>query len=765
MKKLFTGLLIFLSTTKIIAQQAEVIGVVRDAITHESIPGANVLINGTTNGTVTDSVGHYHLQLAEGEYTLAYTFIGYEMLTKKISLKTNEARILNVQLSGSSKELSTVVVSAGKFEQKLEEVTMSMAVIKHEHIEKANTNNMEHLMEEVPGVTVIDGQANIRGGSGFSYGAGSRVLILVDDLPLLTADANDTKWSFLPTENIEQVEVLKGASSALFGSSALNGVINFRTGWAGDKPQSSFTLYSGIYDTPRREEIRWWHEERFISGFNFNHSRKIGRLDLVFGGHYLNDDGYRMGETEKRVRGNIKTRYHFNFLPGLVAGINANIQQAKGGLFLLWDNDSTGAYIPQGGLDTASTTISYYTTTRTNVDPFITYTGAHDNHKLRGRYFKSNNQNNTNQQSQAAMYYGEYQYQRTLAKILTLTIGTSYLKNIVKSELYGDHSQENSSLFGQLDLKYKRLNLSIGGRYENFRNDTLGSSKKSIVRYGLNYHFFKATYLRASYGQGFRYPSIAEQFIRTQVGKIVIYPNDRLKPEKGWTSEIGLQQILMDKSWTVVLDAARFWSEYTDMMEFTFGRYSNSFSPDSLFGFGFRSENIGNTRITGYDLSVSGKGDLFGLPSMFSIGYTIINPIKKDFDPLVDTAGSIFGTADYNVLKYRYRKMWKIDTEINYKQLSIGFDARYYSYMENVDAAFQNDILPPYGYYAIPGVKHYRSIHNMGDWVYDGRISYTIKQHFTIACIIKNCFNTEWTTRPADLQEPRNYNLQLSLKF
>ena len=76
--------------------------------------------------------------------------------------------------------------------------------------------------------------------------------------------------------------------------------------------------------------------------------------------------------------------------------------------------------------------------------------------------------------------------------------------------------------------------------------------------------------------------------------------------------------------------------------------------------------------------------------------------------------------------------------------------------MENVDAIFQS---------IIPGVKHYRSIHNLGDWVYDGRISYKVQKNVTIACIIKNCFNTEWATRPADLQEPRIYNLQADVKF
>ncbi|MBK6986176.1 MAG: TonB-dependent receptor plug domain-containing protein [Bacteroidetes bacterium] len=79
---------------------------------------------------------------------------------------------------------------------------------------------------------VSDGQASIRGGSGYSYGAGTRVLMLVDEMRMISADAADIKWNYLPLENLEQVEVIKGAASALFGSSAMNGVINMRTAYA-----------------------------------------------------------------------------------------------------------------------------------------------------------------------------------------------------------------------------------------------------------------------------------------------------------------------------------------------------------------------------------------------------------------------------------------------------------------------------------------------------------------------------------------------------
>jgi hypothetical protein len=80
-------------------------------------------------------------------------------------------------------------------------------------------------------VVTGDGQASIRGGSGWSYGAGSRVLVLYDDLPLLSAEGADAKWALIPMENIESMEVIKGAASSIYGSGALNGVINFRTGY------------------------------------------------------------------------------------------------------------------------------------------------------------------------------------------------------------------------------------------------------------------------------------------------------------------------------------------------------------------------------------------------------------------------------------------------------------------------------------------------------------------------------------------------------
>jgi Outer membrane receptor for ferrienterochelin and colicins len=63
------------------------------------------------------------------------------------------------------------------------------------------------------------------------------VLLLLDDIPVLQPDAGTPNWDDLPVENIAQIEVIKGAASALYGSSAMNGIVNVRTAYAGSEPE------------------------------------------------------------------------------------------------------------------------------------------------------------------------------------------------------------------------------------------------------------------------------------------------------------------------------------------------------------------------------------------------------------------------------------------------------------------------------------------------------------------------------------------------
>ncbi len=744
---------LFVSPSLFAQDKGVVMGMVRDAATRESLPGVNVVVNGMGTA-VTDSRGTYSVTVNAGNVVIGFRYVGFTTQEKVLVLAPAEARIVNIDLYVESMMLNTVVVSAGKFEQKLEEVTVSMSVIKPQLIENTNATSLDAVLDQVPGVTVIDGQANIRGGSGFSYGAGSRVLMLVDDLPMLAADANDIKWSHLPVEIIDQVEVMKGASSALFGSSAMNGVINVRTAYPKAKPETNMNWYTGWYGDPEREQLKWWTGSQRYSGLSFSHLEQLGQFDVVLGGNAFKDDGYRQGEIEKRYRLSGNLRYRFPKTDGLSIGVNTSVTFTEGGNYLLWQNDSTGAYLPLGGLVDSTTTLSDYQTTRTNIDPYLTYLGKHGgSHKVRTRYFKSANRNNTNQESFATNYFGEYLYQRPIGTFLTTTVGFCDMYSDVIGELYENHFSNNFGIFAQLDGKVGRLKISAGGRLETNETDNEHKESIPVLRMGVNYQVTKSTFFRASYGQGYRYPSIAEKFIKTRVGNIVIYPNDSIESETGWTAEAGIKQAVKLGGWQGYLDVAGFWSEYQDMMEFTFGRYGTITDP--LFGFGFQSVNIGNTRIAGIDVELVGDGNIGRVPVTILCGYTWIDPIQLDFDPAKDT---LKNSANYNVLKYRYRHTFKGDIEFNPGKFLAGMSVRYNSFMENIDAVFESDG-------TIPGVEHYRQIHDYGDWVFDLRAGYRVSGNFRIIINVKNMFNHEYMGRPADMQPPRSYTIQLDMKF
>ncbi|MFH0865091.1 MAG: TonB-dependent receptor [Bacteroidota bacterium] len=770
MKKFYLTFLFFSLSMLIFAQKATITGKVIDSQTKEALIGVAVVAD-DKNGITTDIHGSYVLYLDAGAYKISYKFIGYAGETRELTLKADAIETINISLVPSSSMLDEMVVSAGKFEQKLSDVTVSIQIIKPSMIENTNTNSIEQIIDKTPGVTIMDDQASIRGGSGYSYGAGSRVLLLVDDLPMLSGDAGDVKWNFAPVENIEQIEVIKGAASALYGSSALNGIINIRTSYPGNTPRTKIIFNSGLYNNPRRKEIIWWGSAQPVfAGTQFLHSRKIGNFDLTIGANLFSDQGYRLKDDEQRYRININTRYRDKKIEGLSYGINANTMNVKGNEFLLWKDADSGAYRPS---DSWTQEIN---NSRMNIDPYIVYFNEEGNrHSLRTRFYQINNKNNTEQSSRSYLYYGEYQFQRHFKKDLTLTTGLTGTYNYAIADIYGtdNHYAASGGAFVQTDKKIKLLTISFGARYEIFKMDDDYDNSKPVFRTGLNYQIAKATFIRGSFGQGFRYPAIAEKYISTTAGSLKIFPNDTLRPEKGWSAELGIKQGFRVSKWYGYLDIAGFWTQYHDMIEFTFGEYVPDSIPnptleDQFNYLGFKAYNISNAQINGFDVTIMGQGKFFGLPATLLLGYTYTNPIDLDVN-----RDSLKSTND-NILKYRYYHSAKGDFEVEYKKVAIGVSFDYHSFMINIDKAFEDPITIN-GYpliqqngdtlFFLPGLKQYRNQHHTGDAIFDCRISLQVTETSKLSLIVKNISNREYMIRPGDIQPPRSFALQYALKF
>ncbi len=814
------------------AQTGILKGTVSNGKNKETIIGASVILQSDPKiGTITDFNGNYELKLPVGKQSVIFTFTGMQADTLTLTIKEGQVTTFSVEMNDTAQELGLTVVSAGKFEQSLGEVTVSMEVIKPNLVENKNTKSIQTALEQAPGLVILDSEPQIRGGSGFNFGVGTRVGVYVDDLPISIGDVGKPEWSFIPVENLEQIEVIKGASSVLYGSSALNGIINIRTAYPKSEPVTNVNVFTGMYSTPATKEAKWWDGVANFSGLNFFHSRKIGQFDFVIGGNALYDHNYigppdvnvylncptcpnltRTSENfdkyqsypiskndvaDKKGRLNFNLRYRFKKVEGLSVGVNGNFMMAHSNFSLVWDNTGAGMYSAYPGTMTIQDMFLFY------VDPFITYfTKKGYRHSLKTRINHTDNDNGNNQSNRSTVYFGDYQFQRAWKSLdgLTMTAGLtgsyvdSWSQLYVASDTNGLNNSKNVAGYMQLDKKFWKdvINFSGGVRYEFFQINEQEFVTKPVVRGGISIKAAKETYFRTSYGQGYRFPTIAEKYIQTSAGGLGVFPNQTLQPETSWNFEMGIKQGFKLGKFFGYIDIAGFWQEYTNAMEYVFAQWKPQLGLSSN---GFRFMNTADIQVRGIDISIIGRGQFtkhFGMNVL--AGYTYTNP--KNLDPdfefgtdSVDTDNSISGIQGNeltfkntsidttNILKYRFNHIAKIDVEFFYKKFTLGYSCRYYSYMKNLDRNFyalDNTVLqtglPQYrGDIYIPsqqGVSDKIIIgdNKHGNIVMDIRLSYQISPSHKIALISNNFLNREYSLRPLKIEAPRTISLQYTLK-
>ena len=744
------------------AQSSQLIGFVKDYSNKEALQGAVVRLGKVA--VITDANGAFTIAYdatnKENSNQLHVSFVGYQDYSQAIHFGSNQNTIV-ILLKPSETLLNQTVISAGRFEQSVKRMVVSTEVIQPYLIQNRNTTMMDKLLDQVPSVNVIDGQINIRSGSGWTYGAGSRVMVLVDDMPFLTGDAGQVKWNFVPIENVKQVEVVKGASSVLYGSSALSGIVHLRTEMATDKPITRISTFSGLYSKPQRESLIWNSNVQMQHGLSIFHTAKKNQLTYAFSGNYFKDNGYRQGESDHRLRFNANLKWQSK--NRVSYGLNLGTLISDGGSFLLWDSYQKG-YSVLGGQITTTKSSNFY------ADPQISfYTGAFK-HNVRGRfmYIKNDITNpdpNINQDNSSRNTFAEYQIQRFITELqLTITAGMSNSLSYSNSPLYqGVQSSRNHAAFLQLDQTIrKKLTLNAGARWEYFQmNET--SESKPVFRTGANYEIGKATFLRASFGQGYRFPSIAERYIETSVGLLNIFPNPNLGSETGWNAEMGLKQGFSFFGVKGFVDVAYFHTQYQNMIDFNFGVWRQVDPLNPFSGIGFKTLNIGETKIRGWDLSMNANGKLGPVKVQTIVGYTYTNPIMLDVNKpfAIDSIGNNYTfkstrSDSTDVLKYRFKHLVKWDIQLEYKAWQFGYSLRYNSFMENIDRVFLS---------IVAGMQEARDANRGGNTIMDARFAYQINARMKMALVISNVLNVEVMTRPADIRPPRLSIIQFNYSF
>lgn len=749
MKAFYVFLLIAVIFGSVNAQSdaARVSGVITDQSTGESLPGVNILFQ-KTKGTVSNEKGAFSITADPGNLSLTFRIVGYKPVQRQLQLKPGDSIFVRVAMEQDVIVMDQVVVTASRIEQKMAELTVSMSLIKPDQVSGNHIINASELMNKAPGIEVMDGQASVRGGSGFSYGAGSRVLALLDGLPVLASDAGNIRWQFLPLDNISQIEIIKGASSVAYGSSALNGVINFRTADATSIPSTLAYAEAGVYMSPSRKAWKWWERSPAHATTGFYHLRKNGNTDIGFGANLFADEGYRKRNDDNAARISFKIKHFDKKRPGLHYGLALNGGLTRKTDFVLWENAATGALVHD------SSTATRLHGTFFALDPFLVY--SHPNktrHEFKARLQRSDNQfpDGDQNNSEAITLYAEYQLRAALGKTTYLSAGLSETASVINSRFYGDHQSLNAGAFAQFEIQaMPRLNVVAGGRVEFNSLDGKNDNLVPLFRAGLNYQLKDYTYLRASFGQGYRYPSIAEKHASTTLGAVKIFPNPFVKSESGWNAETGIRQGIKLGGFSGQADLALFYSQNKNMIEFIFGIYPN---PDGTFSFGFRADNLEASRVYGGELEWMLMKKTNALTHSINGSYVYMYPVQ--FNPM---SGKNTGM----MLKYRRHHTLKMQYSVRYSKLDLGMGLYVRSKLLRIDDVFLDELTREG---LLPGFYDYWQNGNKANVVADVSLGYSLSEIFRLSLVVKNISNTEYMGRPGDIQPPRSISLRFSAAF
>jgi iron complex outermembrane receptor protein len=333
-----------------------------------------------------------------------------------------------------------------------------------------------------------------------------------------------------------------------------------------------------------------------------------------------------------------------------------------------------------------------------------------------------------------------------------VTSGVSENLNVIKSNFYGDHQGFNLGIFSQLEAVFTdRLRATTGIRLEQNWLDTEFDKLIPLFRAGLNYRVFDYTFLRASFGQGYRFPSVAEKYASTTLGSVRIFPSLFIQPEKGWNAEIGAKQGIAAGGFTGFVDLAFFYSQNTNMIEFIFGNYP--VPGKDQYGLGFKATNTEASRVYGTELQASFLKTSGRISQNLNGGYVFLHPVEFNIN-----TGKNTGV----MLKYRRKHSFTANYDLSAGKLRFGISLFMKSKMLNIDDVFVN---PMTREDILPGFYDYWNKNNKGYALADANIGYQINRGFKLSCMVKNITNTIYMGRPGDIQPQRNFSLRLSGEF
>lgn len=635
MLKMIKKLLLLLLPAFVIASGVD--GIVKDKNNGEPLAYVNVFFDGTDIGTTTNEDGYFSLsEIPLDEGTLEFSMIGYEPQSMQLTFPTDET--LNVLLEKTLIEMSSIVITGTRTERYLKDVPVTTQVLKGSKLRESGSVDVSQVLNELTGVAIVENQFGVSAElSGFDA---DHILVLVDGMEMVGRTNGQFDISQIPTDQIERIEVVKGASSALYGSEAMGGIINIIT----KEPQTDFGIAiggdAGSYGRYNGNIALTGGFANWKSKLYFN-TRHYGGNDLNNGSLWENGSSYKKYGTGIRVENS-------DFIKGILR-INNNI---------FWETQS---------LNTE--------------DIFEDVT---DNIRLANRLEYEGNRENIKYKTGIEYSYYDHLYEQYVISSGYKKSSDTTIDQLLKTDMTFEVGKQSHKVNGGIGYEYESIDsdrISPSFKYSNifygFAQDEWNISPKLIFLTGIraDVHSLYGDYyspkfslmykpepisrIRLSYGKGFKAPTFKEMFLDYYVIQIgyKIIGNAELEPEVS-------NSIIFDiERWKTSRYHGRiniFYNEIQNLIDYI----SRGYNDTGLHV--WQTANIYKAKTKGFDIDFT----YFFTPKIeFVIGYSYLDTWDVDNESPINLKAKHKGNS-----KLRLQLPWGIN--LNLRAQYVG--ERYY---------------------------------------------------------------------------------------
>lgn len=564
-------------------------GQVVDAESGEGLSYVNIVFDHDAMLTTTsDHQGQFHIDgLTREWYDVKFIMIGFR--TYHIDTITSASSPLHIELQPESYLADEVVVSASRKSQHLKLAPASVSLVTRQQLLERGTTSFDEALTGINGILATRSSnsnvqsISIRGASEVAGGGiGNRVLLLLDGRPAITPESGGALWNLVPLGAVERIEVIKGAYSSLFGSSAMGGIVNIITREPKADSRTELSMNYGFYDKPPTY-VDYNHYRDFFD-INATYSNIIGKWSYLFNGSMKSNDGHRQMSAFDLYNGFGKIK--FSFSPNRSLEMSAMYSDIQNNTPATWLSITQPYHVAAHRLDDSqhrrewNADLHYQAFAHSNLK-YATrfyYYGAFSDYVFNGdpendstnvnfgkQYIdeESVNVHRLGNATQIDLNLNEHHY-----LIGGFDLQSDFVDGRPDTVLYGRHKAWNLGVYIQDEIAAgKKWTVTAGIRYDHYRIRGTFMESNVSPKLAAVYQLSKRIAIRALLARAYRNPSIAERYTKfEQGGGLTFQISPLLRAEKlNLSAEIGGN---FNINHHLKADVAIYYNRYKDLISY-----------------------------------------------------------------------------------------------------------------------------------------------------------------------------------------------------